>query len=147
MDKPSSSKLVIIKVSRVLVYLVYAWLVIATVFLLLGFILLLLGANTTTPFVEFVYKIAANFLAPFRGMFPPTKISDTSYFSAAGLFAIIFYSICAFFIHALIDWITMKLRKNEIELQRAAYEERLASQSLAQQPVRKTSSRAPKSIN
>lgn len=147
MEKPSSSKLVIIKVSRVLVYLVYTWLVIATVFLLLGFILLLLGANTSTPFVQFVYKIAANFLEPFRGMFPPTQISDTSYFSSAGLFAIIFYSICAFFIHALIDWITMKLRKNEIELQRAVYEEQLASRSLQQPSVRKTSSRAPKSIS
>lgn len=145
MDKTPSSKLIIIKIARALIYLLYAWLVIATVFLLLGFILLLLGANPSTPFVEFVYKVAANFLAPFRGMFPPTQISDSSYFSAAGLFAIIFYSICAFFIHALIDWITLKLRKNEIELERVAYEQRLATQKTG--TTTRTSSRAPKSVN
>lgn len=42
--------------------------------------------------VDFVYTVAGHFLEPFRGMFPPKQISTTSYFSSAGLFAIIFYS-------------------------------------------------------
>lgn len=119
MEKPHSSKLSIIKVARALTYLVYTWLIIATTFLFLGFILLLLSANPTTPFVHFVYQIAAHFLEPFRGMFPTHQISDTAYFSSAALFAIVFYSIIAFFVHALIDYITMKLRKTEIELEEA----------------------------
>lgn len=126
-EKPTSSKLVIIKVARALVYLVYAWLIIATTFLFLGWLLLLLGANPDTSFTHFVYQVAGHFLEPFRGMFPTHQISDTAYFSSAALFAIVFYSIVAFFIHALINFITMKLRKNELELEQAAREAQFAS--------------------
>lgn len=116
MDKPSDSTLIFIKVARGLTYLVYAYVVIAVVTLIFGFTLLLLGANPTTPFVEFVYNLSAQFLQPFRGMFPPKQITDTSYFSAAGLFAIIFYGIFATAVHSFIDWITYKqtLRQDEL---------------------------------
>lgn len=136
MEKPHSSKLSVIKAARALTYLVYAWLVIATTFLFLGFILLLLGANPETSFVHFVYQIAAHFLEPFRGMFPTHQISDTAYFSSAALFAIVFYSIVAVFVHALIEYITMKLRKNEIELEQAY--------KAADQPQRPVASTQPR---
>lgn len=116
MDKPSDSTLIFIKVARGLTYLVYAYVVIAVVTLIFGFTLLLLGANPTTPFVEFVYNLSVQFLQPFRGMFPPKQITDTSYFSAAGLFAIICYGIFATAVHSFIDWITYKqtLRQDEL---------------------------------
>ena len=119
MAKPTDSKLNVIKFARVITYLVYAYFLIATVFLILGFFLLLFGANPDTSFVKFVYHFAAEFLAPFRGIFPTHQISDRSYFSAAGLFAIIMYGIGAMAIHALINYITLKEVAHQNELQDA----------------------------
>lgn len=117
MDKPKDGKLTFIKVARVLTYLVYAYAIIATVFLVLGFFLLLLGASTSSSFVQFVYHIAARFLEPFRGIFPGHQLSDRSYFSAAGLFAIIIYGLAAMAIHAFINYLTYKEVKHQTELQ------------------------------
>lgn len=116
MDKPSDSKLNFIKVARALTYLVYAYALIAIFFLCLGFILLLFGANTDSSFVTFVYDIAAKFLEPFRGIFPLHQITDRSYFSASGLFAIIMYTLFAVAVHSLISYITVKQVKHETEL-------------------------------
>jgi uncharacterized protein YggT (Ycf19 family) len=115
-QKPSDTTLVVIKASRVLTYLVYAYAVVATVFLTLGFFLLLFSANPSTPFVEFVSKVASNFLEPFRGIFPLHKISETGYFSGSMLFAIIMYVIAAMVLHALITYITEKIVKHENDL-------------------------------
>lgn len=146
MEKPHSSKLSVIKVARALTYLVYAWLLIATTFLFLGFILLLLGANPDTTFVNFVYNIAAHFLEPFRGMFPVHKISDTAYFSAAALFAIVFYSIVAFFVHSLIEYITMKLEKNQLELEQAQREADQSEMVVAEATRPRRSPSSPKKV-
>lgn len=116
MDKPSDSTLIFIKIARGLTYLVYAYLMIAVVTLIFGFTLLLLGANPTTPFVNFVYTYAAQFLEPFRGIFPPKQITDSSYFSSAGLFAIIVYGIFALALHSFIDWITFKQSVRQADL-------------------------------
>ncbi|MEK7594573.1 MAG: hypothetical protein AAB436_02980 [Patescibacteria group bacterium] len=114
--KPTDGTISFIKVARALTYLVYFFAVTAIVFLSLGFVLLLFGANTSVPFVRFVYHIAAEFLAPFRGIFPPHQISDTSYFSSAGLFAIVMYSFFAAAVHSLINYITLKEVTHEKEL-------------------------------
>ncbi len=116
MKKPSDGKLNFIKFARILTYLVYAYLIIAVVFLLLGFLLLLFGANPNASFAHFVYNIASEFLQPFRDIFPIHQISDRSYFSAAGLFAIIVYGIAAIAIHSLITYITLKQTKHQTEL-------------------------------
>lgn len=116
MEKPSDSKLTFLKISRVLVYIVYAYVLIAVITLIFGFVLLLLGASTTAPFVDFVYNLSAQFLQPFRGMFPAKQITDKSYFSAAGLFAIIFYGIFAMAVHSLINWLTVKELNHQQDL-------------------------------
>lgn len=118
MAQQSDSRLSFIKFARVVVYLVYAYLLIATVTLIFGFSLLLLGANQNSSFVEFVYDLSLQFLQPFRGMFPVTQISDRSYFSASGLFAIIFYSLFAMLVHTLINWLTLKEEQHAEELRR-----------------------------
>lgn len=115
-NKPSDGTLSFIKVSRALVYVVYFFAITAIVFLVIGFVLLLFGANTTSSFVRFVYDIAAEFLQPFRGIFPPKQITETSYFSASGLFAIIMYSFFAAALHGLITWITVKQTEHENDL-------------------------------
>ncbi len=116
MDKPSDGTLTFIKIAKVLTYLVYAYALIAAAFLLLGFVLLLFGANSNAGFVRFVYDIAGQFLKPFREIFPGQKIGDRGYFSAAGLFAIIMYGIAAALLHSLITYVTMKQTQHEVEL-------------------------------
>lgn len=142
MDKPKDGKLAFIKVARVMTYLVYAYAIIATVFLVLGFFLLLLGASTDSSFVRFVYHISAKFLEPFRGIFPGQQISDRSYFSAAGLFAIIIYGLGAMAIHAFINYLTYKMQMHQAELEE--YRAR-KTDARHQQAQRQTSqSRPPK---
>lgn len=116
-QKPSDTQLVFTKISRVLTYLVYAYTIIAITFLSIGFVLLLFGANPNTAFTKFVYEVATEFLAPFRGIFPLRQISENSYFSGSILFAIIIYAILAMSLHALISYITTKLIKHEAELE------------------------------
>lgn len=119
-QKPNDSKLIFIKFSRVVTYLVYAYSLIASVFLTLSFILLLFSANTGTPFVNFVYKVAYEFAAPFRGIFPTRPVGETGYFSSTALFAIIMYLVFALALHALINYITAKMVKHQKELDNIA---------------------------
>lgn len=117
-QKNSDSKTLFLKTSKVLTYIVYAYMVLAVVFLSLGFILLLFGANQTVPFTEFVYKVAAEFLQPFRGIFPLKEIGETGYFSASALFAIVVYMLLALAVNTLITYITSKMIKHQQELDR-----------------------------
>ena len=117
-QKNSNSKTLFLKTSKVLTYIVYAYMVLAVVFLSLGFILLLFGANQTVPFTEFVYKVAAEFLQPFRGIFPLKEIGETGYFSASALFAIVVYMLLALAVNTLITYITSKMIKHQQELDR-----------------------------
>src|ERR1700712_2251371 len=116
-EQPSDGTLVSIKIFRGVSYVVYAYAVIASIFLGLGFVLLLFSANSTVPFVEFVYKVAAEFLQPFRGIFPVHQITETGYFSASALFAIMMYLILATAVQSLISYLTLKMTKHEVELQ------------------------------
>lgn len=119
-QKPSDSKLIFIKFSRVLTYLVYAYSLVASVFLTLAFFLLLLSANSSTPFVNFVYRVAYDFAAPFRGIFPTRPVGETGYFSSTALFAILMYLIFALALHALINYITAKMIQHQKELDNIA---------------------------
>jgi uncharacterized protein YggT (Ycf19 family) len=112
----NDTKLLFIKMSRVLTYIVYGFTITAIVFLTIGFFLLLFGANTNVGFTDFVYKVAAEFLQPFRGIFPAHQVSETGYFSTSALFAIIMYMLMALGLHALIAYITEKMLKTQAEL-------------------------------
>ena len=118
-SQTKDTKLVFIKISRALTYMVYAFALIACGFLAVGFVLLLFGANATTPFVNFVYQTAQVFLAPFRGMFPLHKISETGYFSGSALFAILMYMFLALGMNALINYVTVKMVHYQNELDKA----------------------------
>jgi uncharacterized protein YggT (Ycf19 family) len=116
MRSTSDGKSTFLKIARVLTWLVYAYAILAAVFLVLGFILLLFGANPAAGFTHFVYNITARFLQPFREIFPGQQIGDRGYFSAAGLFAIIVYGIAAAALHSLITFISLKQAKHQAEL-------------------------------
>lgn len=118
----NDTKLLFIKGSRILTYMVYGYSLVASAFLGLAFFLLLFSANTTTPFVKFIYETAALFLSPFRGIFPVRQISDTGYFSPSALFAIMMYLLLALGMNALINYITVKMMQYQKELDKATKE-------------------------
>lgn len=110
------TKMLFIKTARALTYVVYGFMITAITFLSVGFFLLLFGANADVAFTSFVYKVAAAFLQPFRGIFPAHQVSETGYFSTSALFAIIMYMLFALATHALIAYITGKMLAHQDEL-------------------------------
>lgn len=122
-----------IKTAQVLLWLVYLWVSITLVLLALTFFLELFGANPTAGFVEWVYRSTQRAMAPFRGIFEPVTISDKSTLDISVLFAMIVYSFVALGLHALIDWVTRSLRREEVR----EYQDRtLAAQTAASAPAR-----------
>ncbi len=65
----TSTKMSIEKVARALVYLVYFWVMLSIVILVLGFFLLLFGANPDASFAEWTYRALDRVMKPFRGLF------------------------------------------------------------------------------
>lgn len=110
MDPPKSSESVALtRIAQALAYLVYAWVIIALVLLVLGFFLLLFGANPNAPFAAWVYRGLTRVMAPFRGLFEPVRLSGRSVLDVSILFAMIVYGIVAMALHALILWLTNRL--------------------------------------
>jgi uncharacterized protein YggT (Ycf19 family) len=104
-----STAIGIVRVARVLTYFVYAVVIINLVILLLGFFLLLFGANPDAQFAEWVYRGLDRVMEPFRGLFKSVPITGNSVLDTSVLFAMIIYSIVGMALHALIDWLTYKL--------------------------------------
>ncbi len=117
-DNGSDTKLLFLKTARVLTYIVYAFMLVAVIFLSIGFFLLLFGANPNVGFTQFVYKVAAEFLQPFRGIFPAHQVGETGYFSTSALFAIIIYILLALGINSLITYVTAKMLLHQKELEK-----------------------------
>lgn len=100
-----------LSVSRIVAYIVYAWAFVAVILLSLRVFMLAFSANASTPFVEFVYRTSADYMAPFRDIFPVKPIGETGYFDVAALFAIIMYLLLAWLISSAIRLIQLKIDK------------------------------------
>jgi uncharacterized protein YggT (Ycf19 family) len=105
----ASGWLTVGKVAKVLLWLVYAWVLVNLVLLVLAFVLLLFGASPDASFVEWVYRSVQRSMAPFRGMFQPIPLNGESVLDTSLLFAAIVYSLVALGLRAAIDWLTEKL--------------------------------------
>jgi len=99
----------VVRIARTLTYLVYAFVIVALIILVLGFFLLLFGANPDAPFAEWVYRSLARVMAPFRGIFEPVPLNGNSVLDTSVLFAMIVYGISGMVLNALIDWLTGRL--------------------------------------
>jgi len=105
--------------ARFVGYLVYFYVIVVEIFLFLGFILLLFGANTSAGFVEWVYRNLDRAMNPFRGIFTPIELGMTggneveSVFDTSILFAMIIYAILGIAAHAAIHWLTVRIRRIE----------------------------------
>ena len=102
----NTAPLAVARVARAMTYLVYGFVLVALVLLLLGFFLLLFGANPDAPFAEWVYRSLERVMAPFRGLFEPVALDGRSVLDVSVLFAMIVYGLVALLLHALIEWLT-----------------------------------------
>ena len=98
-----------IRAARFLIYLVYAFVIVALVILGFGFVLLLFGANPDAPFAEWIYRSLERVMAPFRGLFEPVPLNGKSILDTSVLFAMIVYGITGLALSALIHWLSQRL--------------------------------------
>jgi uncharacterized protein YggT (Ycf19 family) len=103
------ASITLVRIARVLTYLVYAFVLITLVILVLGFFLLLFGANPDAPFAEWAYRSLDRVMAPFRGIFESVQLNGESVLDTSVLFAMIVYGIVGIALSALIHWLTDKL--------------------------------------
>jgi hypothetical protein len=110
----------VLLVSRAIAFLVYAWVLVVEIILTLGFVMLLLGANPSSSFVEWVYRSLDRTMRPFRGIFEPIELGTAgndvpSVFETSVLFAMIVYAIVALVVHALLEWLNSRMARIERE--------------------------------
>ena len=104
---------VFLKIARVLVWIVWALVLVTAILLLLAFVLQLFGANPEAGFVQWVERSTQKAMAPFRGIFPSHQLSDDSTLDMSLLFAAIVYFIVALLVDGALRWITSRLRRQE----------------------------------
>jgi uncharacterized protein YggT (Ycf19 family) len=104
-----SGWLTVANVAKLLLWFVYAWLIVNLVLLLLAFTLRLLGANPSAAFADWVYRSVDRTMAPFRGMFEPLALNDRSVLDTSLLFAVIIYALAALFLRFAIEWLTKRV--------------------------------------
>ncbi|MGB0111728.1 MAG: hypothetical protein WBP59_00770 [Ilumatobacteraceae bacterium] len=103
-------------VTRAISYLVYAYLLVVEIILIIGFFLLLFGANPSAGFTQWAYRNLDRVMAPFRGIFTQIEIGTTSanvesVFDTSVVFAMIIYGIVALLLSVLIGWLTHRLHQ------------------------------------
>ncbi|MBP9813168.1 YggT family protein [Candidatus Saccharibacteria bacterium] len=98
-----------LKISKVISWLLYIWVIYGVIVLSIRVFLLAFSANPATPFVQFIYNTSADYLAPFRGIFPTKPVGETGYLDVASLFAIIMYLLFVWLVSAAIHYIQSKI--------------------------------------
>lgn len=98
----------------ILVRLLNLFLGVVGFFLILRFLFRLLSANSSTPFVSWIYDVSGTLMSPFRGIFTnPTvpTVSGQAVFDIVALVAFVFYSLLVYFLIALVDSVTIENTK------------------------------------
>lgn len=98
-----------LRISRILAYIMYAWVILGMLVIVLRVFLLAFSANLSAPFAKFIYHTSNDYLEPFRGIFPPRHIGETGYLDVAALFAIIIYLFVAWLFSSLVIYIQNKI--------------------------------------
>jgi hypothetical protein len=125
--------------TRVITYLIYAYVVFVEIILIIGFFLLLFGANPSAGFTQWAYRNLERVMEPFRGIFTPIHLGTTSgdvkaVFDTSVLFAMIIYLIIGMLLSALISWLSQRLRyldTAEADAERHEREEQMAADAQA----------------
>lgn len=101
-----------LKISKVIVWLLYAWTILGITVLSIRVFLLAASANAGSGFVDFIYRTSGDYLEPFRGMFPGRPFGETGYLDVSALFAIVMYLLFAWGFSSLIGYIQSKIDQN-----------------------------------
>lgn len=109
-----------LKVSKVASYLVYFWTMFGVIILSIRVFLLAFSASASAGFVQFIYNTSADYMEPFRGIFPPKSVGTTGYLDVAALFAIITYLLLAWGLSTLIKYLQAKIDESEKKVERGA---------------------------
>lgn len=124
---------VFLQIARVIVWIVWAVVLITAFMLLLAFFLRLGGANPDAGFVEWVERSVERAMSPFRGIFPARELSGDSVLDMSLLFAAIVYFVVALIIDAFLRWLTHRLHRDQRDAARLRVEaDRLAQQAAAE---------------
>lgn len=102
-----------LNVGKILSYAMYALVIFAEIVLVFRVFLLAFSANPDSSFTRFIYNTSADFLQPFRGIFPPRSVGETGYLDVSALFAIIVYGLIAWGLSALINYVNTKIKDIE----------------------------------
>lgn len=114
--KNPQSTLQTVTFGRAVAYFANGFLYFANVLLLFRVFFLLFSANPSTPFVQWVYNVTTDLMAPFRGIFPTKPVGETGYLDISAIFAIIFYLVLSAAITNLMHYLDNKKHKLEEEL-------------------------------
>ena len=114
-------------IGRLMTWVVYAYVIVVEIILFLGFLLLLLGANPSSGFVEWVYRSVDRAMRPFRGIFEPIELGVTgndvpSIFESSIVFAMVIYGLVALALSGLIHWLSGVIRRIDRDNERREHE-------------------------
>ncbi len=98
-----------LRLSKIVVWFMYFWVMIGIVSLTLRVFLLTFSANMSVGFAQFVADVSADYLAPFRGIFTSRQIGETGYLDISAMFAIVVYLFIAWGVGALIAYVQAKI--------------------------------------
>ena len=104
-----------LKLSKVVVWLTYIWVMFGVAFLAMRVFLLAFSANLSAGFASFVVEVSNDYLAPFRNIFTGRDVGETGYLDVSSLFAIIVYLFIAWGFKALIDYVQNKIDVSKAE--------------------------------
>jgi hypothetical protein len=131
----SSPYPVLLKVGRVIVWMMWAVVAVNALILTVAFLFHLGGADAQASFANWVYRSADHSMAPFRGIFPTHTLSGRSVLDISLLFAAGVYIVGALALDAVHRWLgaVVATQQEEIAAARAAadvaalrFEQRLA---------------------
>ncbi len=130
-------------VARVVSYVIYFYLIVVEIILIIGFFLLLFGANPSAGFTQWAYRNLDRVMEPFRGIFTPIQLGTTSgnvdaVFDTSVVFAMIIYGILAMLLSAATRWLSHRLRYLEAVEATAERRERQEQMAAEMQAARTT---------
>jgi uncharacterized protein YggT (Ycf19 family) len=98
-----------LKFSKVIVWVMYVWVLIGVISLSVRVFLLAFSASTSAGFTNFVLNVSNDYLQPFRGIFPSKSVGETGYLDISAIFAIIIYLFILWGFRSLIEFVQNKI--------------------------------------
>lgn len=127
-----------LKISKIITWLLYFWVIFGVIVLLLRVFLLAFSANMTAGFAHFIMETSSDYLEPFRGLFVGKSVGETGYLDVSAVFAIIVYLFVAWGFHSLVNYVQNKIDISEAEQKaQLAKQERLAASARPRKAARK----------